>query len=342
MNEDEAGLINKLLTWIRNSNMQAAIAENPSVMTAAGWKINRDGSVTQERTKETDQLADNLTSIGETAVTAPTLTGDIGVVTNAIRHPIQTAKTIAKTARDAYWFLRNPKAVKVYHGTNQGAFDLRNARTSSPNNLGLHVTPNKKISEKFVRGNNGAMMEAYIPKYNMETIDIWANDYNLLTNNFILDARPGPYDFYVAGGDPELFMKLLEKYGANPTLENGRIYTTNRVSIPLQKETWPNMPESARKIADNIIKEGETMGFDLSGEQLKNKATRLNQQANNLFSDNGMKVIKYNNMNPHEGGGGISYMVTDPSVFYFPQSYNPIKIISGTKYPIIFGNEINK
>ena len=33
-------------------------------------------------------------------------------------------------------------------------------------------------------------------------------------------------------------------------------------------------------------------------------------------SDNGIKVIKYNNLSTFEGGGGASYMVTDPSVFH--------------------------
>jgi len=45
-------------------------------------------------------------------------------------------------------------------------------------------------------------MEAYIPRADMETIDIGANDYRLLSNDYIVDSRPFPWSYYDGSGNP--------------------------------------------------------------------------------------------------------------------------------------------
>ena len=90
-----------------NIMIGAAVADNPSVMTASGWNQNKNGKYTQKRTKESDQLASNLDAIGTAAITAPTLAQDITGIYNIVRHPIQTGKTIYTTGKDIYNYGRD-------------------------------------------------------------------------------------------------------------------------------------------------------------------------------------------------------------------------------------------
>lgn len=349
------GLVRKGWNWFKNASQVAAIAENPSVMTASGWTIDsKTGKAKQDsfNTSERNKLADNLAKIGEAGVTAPTMVGDINALATAIRHPVQTGKAVWKAGQDVLWFMKNPKAVKVYHGTPNKEFtNLRQSRTASENNIGVHVTPKKEIAESFVRfrGSDGAhILEGYIPKHNMETIDIGANDYRLFSNNFKRSAttgqKPVSEQFGIISYDthPEAVLEksLYKKYGGSPSVSDDgrRLYLDNDVTIPLQKETWPNMPTKARQQMDKIISEGESRTLK-DFETYRDRSIRLNQQAAKIASDNGKKVIKYVNTNPSEGGGGVSYMITDPKVFYNPQKYNWQQIMNRTKYPFIIGNE---
>ena len=174
-------LLKKGWNWLSNAAQIAAIAESPAVMAANGWTIDsRTGKAKQDsfNTPERNKLADNLATIGEAAATAPTLVGDVGALVTVVRHPVQTGKTVLKAGQDALWFLKNPRATKVYHVNRQGKyFPLQQARTGSPSNIGIHVTPKKEIAQSFNK--RAPVMEAYIPKHDMETIDIWGNDYNL-------------------------------------------------------------------------------------------------------------------------------------------------------------------
>lgn len=82
--------------WLQNAAQQAAIAESPSVMTAAGQKINRKGKVEYDHANDADvkQLRSNLAAIGEAATTAPGATEGIEFVYNAVKHPIRTARVL--------------------------------------------------------------------------------------------------------------------------------------------------------------------------------------------------------------------------------------------------------
>ncbi len=345
-------LLKKGWDWWKNSNQIAAIAESPAVMTAAGWRIDKNGQAKQDQqnNKDVKQLRSNLATIGEAGATAPTLVGDVGALVTAVRHPIQTGKTVWKTGQDALWFIKNPRAVKVYHGTPNKEFtSLNQAKTASENNIGVHVTPRKEIAESFVRfrgGDDAHILEGYIPRHNMETIDIGANDYRLFGNNFRRNAttgqKPASEQFGVISYDthPDAILErnLYKKYGGNPSVseDSRRLYLDNDVIIPLQKETWSNMSTKAKQQMDKIISEGESRTLK-NFETYRDRSIRLNREAAKVASDNGKKVIKYINTNPSEGGGGVSYIVTDPSVFYNPQKYSWTQIMNRTKYPIMYG-----
>lgn len=321
--------------WFTKATIGAAMIENPTVMTASGWKQDKSGNWIQKPTKETDQLADNLAKISEVTWTAPTLIGDVGILYNIVRHPIQSARTTYNIGKDLLWFARNPRSVKVYHGSNTD-FPLSQSRTASASNIGIHVSPKKEISESFSR--EGFIKEAYIPRHNAETIDIGYNNRNLLSNNYIFESRQFP-NSYDSSGNNQLMFNLLDKYGANP--EYGKsianspiIFTKNRVSVPLRSETF-KLSKEAQEKADQIVN---------AHSAIREEEVYLNQMASDLLSNNGYKVIKYNNVNPYEGGGGTSYIITDPKVFYIPKSTFNQKLtsINLTKYPIIYGVEENK
>lgn len=333
----------KFLSWLKNATLGAAIAESPAVATASGWHIDsKTGKVSQHAPTESErQLGDNLFAIGETAITAPTLVSDISAVVNAVRHPIRTARTVRNIAEDIRWFRQHPGHSKVYHVNKKGeTFNLQDARTASPSNIGIHVTPHEHISKTF--NQNAPVMEAYIPRADMETIDIGANDYRLLSNDYVVDARPlNSLSYHDGAGNPQLYINLLKKYGAKPTRVGNKIYTENRAVIPLRDETWPNMPQQAKQQIDQIIEEGKKIDFSLTPQQWDQKATQLNQRANDILSNNGKKVIKYTNVNPSEvrSGDGVSFVVTDPSIFYnakstVQQRYMPLNLI---KYPFTYG-----
>ncbi len=57
--------------WFTKATIGAAVAENPAVMTASGWKQDRSGNWIQKPTKETDQLADNLEVLSWSSPTHP-------------------------------------------------------------------------------------------------------------------------------------------------------------------------------------------------------------------------------------------------------------------------------
>lgn len=149
MNEDS--LIDKLLNWLRNSNLQAAVAENPSVMIAVGYRINKDGTVTQERTD--NRLANNLATIGEAAIAAPTLVSDLNVILNAVKHPIKNGKQIINNFRNIkeYSRINNSNNDLNYHleRLNNGGFDKIKDHIvkSSPENVKVFETSIDNFSE---------------------------------------------------------------------------------------------------------------------------------------------------------------------------------------------------
>lgn len=254
-----------------------------------------------------------------------------------VRNPLYYTKNFIYGIKDIPWNIQNPDAITVYHGTKK-PFVLKEAVPYSKDNVGLHVTPIKGIAESFKRKHNGTILEAKIPnRVDMETMDLGNNNYSLLDNNIIKGFR----DPEISVPEAAFTHNLLYKYGGNPTLyktANPRqinISLERPVKIPLQQESWPDMPIQVRQQADKIIKQSSP--FYNTGETPAVKATRLNQEATTLFSNNGKKIIKYINEMPSEGGGGLSYMITDPSELHIPvqiigEQITPLRI------PILMSN----
>ena len=317
------------LEYIKNLIISGAVAENPAVMTASGWKQDKDGNWIQQPNKESKELANNLTKLGEAAITAPTVTGDIQGLYQLFRHPVKTGKEIGQTVKDIAWFVRHPKAVKVYHANDEGEiFDLKDAFTASPENIGVHVTPDVEITKQF--GDNP--ISAWIPKSDTQTIDISFNNYQLLSDRFRYGG--GQEDLV---GNQDYLIKLLKTYKANPQIKDGLLESNIGTRIPLRRETFPKMNHRDQVRAERLFDQGEKYAAQEDWEGLE----RVNQEANDLLSRNNYKVIKYHNKSFEEvpmGHDGTCYIVTDPSVFFNPLStfQQRMNFVDEAKYPAMY------
>ena len=70
-NNNKNNNTNTIWDWLVNATIGAAMAENPAVMTASGWKQGENGTWEQKRTPGSDQLADNLAVISTFSPTNP-------------------------------------------------------------------------------------------------------------------------------------------------------------------------------------------------------------------------------------------------------------------------------
>lgn len=70
-NNNKNNNTNTIWDWLVNATIGAAMAENPAVMTASGWKQGKNGNWEQKRTPGSDQLADNLAVISTLSPTNP-------------------------------------------------------------------------------------------------------------------------------------------------------------------------------------------------------------------------------------------------------------------------------
>ena len=114
------GLFRKGWNWFKNASQVAAIAENPAVMTAAGWTIDsKTGKANQNsfNTSERNKLADNLAKIGEAGITAPTMVGDIEGLYNIVRHPKQTYNFVQKGLKSIPLFKQEAKIGDLLNNT---------------------------------------------------------------------------------------------------------------------------------------------------------------------------------------------------------------------------------
>lgn len=83
-----------------NSTITAAMAENPAVMTAAGWrKDEKTGKMSQKQTAATDKLAENLSVISMLADGDGLIKTGISLA-KAARHPVRTAKALVQLTKE--------------------------------------------------------------------------------------------------------------------------------------------------------------------------------------------------------------------------------------------------
>lgn len=219
--------------------------------------------------------------------------------------------------------LTHPTWQKIYHGSPFN-FTWKTARPYSRANVGLHVSTNKNIAQSF-SGNVNNIMEGYAPKPKVETIDIGFNNYNLLNTKYPIQARPlKGYDNYDIVLPDSKRLEMLKQAGAKPTVtlknksilgDQYKLNTENSVNLNLRKEL--KLSKSANQKADDIMERAKKV-FD-------DKDEILNKETTELLSNDGIKTIRYNNVNPMEGGGGESWILTDPYIVWNP-TWKPVHI----------------
>lgn len=267
------------------------------------WTRQQVEKANNTRTWRSD-VADALHSIGEGAMMAANFVPFEGELAQGANWLYNTAKS----------YIRHPFYKTVYHGSPY-PFDVNNAWTATYHDLGLHVGSKETATE--MAGKDGVIYKLRIPKENTETIDIGANGSKQLYNSYFMPARSRQYpnDFYDTTPGDDLRIKLLQDAGAEPYIDGNRLYTENAVMIPLRRTAYPDIPEKYMRDVHEITRQTLMNEAPLSRFRVHDPILqkKLNQQANDILSNSGYKVIKYHNANPYEGGG-TAYMITDPSV----------------------------
>ena len=267
------------------------------------WTRQQVEKANNTRTWRSD-AADIAHAVGEAALLAANFVPFEGEVAQGFNWAVNNAKS----------YITHPFYKTVYHGSDY-PFDIKNAWTATYHDLGLHVGP--KETAKEMAGRGGTIYRLRIPKENTETIDIGSNGSRQLYDNYFMPARSRqfPNDFYDTTPGDDLRISMLKEAGAEPYVEGNKLYTENTVMLPLRKTAYPNIPEKYMRNVHEICRQTLMNEDPLSIRKLHDSVLqkKLNQQANDILSNSGYKVIKYHNANPYEGGG-TAYMITDPSV----------------------------
>lgn len=301
-------------------SMEKMKTENPRKYNLMQQRIAARNSPHSEIIRYTDANGNVQTSTQVIGMSGTDPIGQMVVEGAVLGKPLQIVgkgiSYVTKRLPKIQKFITHPTYTKVYHGSNKN-FQLKDAVPYSATNVGIHVTPSKKMAQSFVKGDDASLKSAYIPKENATTIDIWENNWRWLDKNHRFQARPkGSGSSYATAGNDELKFNLLKQAGANPSYSKNysgqTILNTEDDAIINLRQQFKNIPD---KEADEIVKLGNT--FDMS-VNLKARALDLNRRTSELLSKNNYKVIKYNNSSAYEGGGGTAYAITDPSVFWTP------------------------
>lgn len=293
----------KFLKKLVTKEQEERMEQNRPVVKQDSYTRKRVSEESNKRTWRSD-AADIAHAVGEGALLAANFVPFEGEVAQGFNWAVNNAKS----------YITHPFYKTVYHGSDY-PFDIKNAWTATYHDLGLHVGP--KETAKEMAGRGGTIYKLRIPKENTETIDIGSNGSRQLYDNYFMPARSRqfPNSFYDTTPGDDLRIRMLKEAGAEPYIEGNKLYTENTVMLPLRKTAYPNIPEKYMRDLHEIRRQTLMNEDPLSIRKVHDSVLqkKLNQQANDILSNSGYKVIKYHNANPDEGGG-TAYMITDPSV----------------------------
>lgn len=231
----------KFWRWLQNAAQQAAIAEAPAVLTAAGQKINRNtGKVEYNHTndKGVKQLRSNLAAIGEAATTAPGAAEAIELGYNVVRHPKQAYRAVKRAASSI-------KRKRILPKDGHNDVSLENWQ-KSPSQLppekvidisDLYQPTPDELADQFVKNNPNVIFA-----------DAVANDMYGLTKSSLYPSYNKVADFNVARQEKEwskIFderikktLPLAKERGTLRTEQKPRVFTDK--DRPYMYSVWMN------------------------------------------------------------------------------------------------------
>lgn len=318
---------NKFSNWFTNATIGAAMADNPSIMTASGWKQNKDKRWEQKPTKESKQLSENLSIISGLSPTHPTTAvGD--AIISKVAYPIYQLIKNKQFIPYVKSYLKHPTWETYYHGS-PTSFDITQARMGTANDMGLHATKNRQVAKGFMEEDpTGQVYKFRAPRYKATTSDLWNNGVqNHLSTNYVIKKHAldgGSYDYFNML-DKKLLNDIIKskvpyKLTLNPNaaiigkynfaeLKNASDITINSRSrfleaIPKSKQAQFN------READNLIELGNKI--DGYSEAANVARSELNEAGAKLLDNYGITTVRYYNTNPREGIID-SYWINNPS-----------------------------
>lgn len=329
----------KIKNWFTNATIGAAMAEDPSVMTASGWKQNSNGDWAQSPDEGSKQLADDLAVISSFSPTNyATAVGD--ALISKVGYPLYQLVKNKQLLPYIKSYLTHPTWQTYYHGS-PISFNVNEAKMGTPADMGLHVTRNKDVTNNF----GGVSYKMRAPRPKVTTSDLWANGVEHLSKDRVFfKPSAGSYtDFNIA--DKQL-LDDLNKSGIEFKLENphysdspdyrrltgivGQEFRINPRSrfekaIPKSKRTQFN------EEADKLVNISNNRDLDSPAENLRKSA--INEASAKLLDKYGLTTVKYFNRNPYEGALP-AYWINNPNKIDVLYNYNTMNTIHGLSSPI--------
>lgn len=280
----------KFWRWLQNAAQQAAVAEAPAVMTAAGQKINRNTRKVEynhQNDKGVKQLRSNLADIGEAGATAPGAAKAIETGYNIVRHPKKTYQAAKELRNLVFGKMKSAKPVKVKSRNGQYT-ELSNTQSSIQeqfgNNKGTSRTSIYKLPyrREFDEGFNIVHVPADRPEQtgfmfagkNADTPMIrdingkWVNNSKVLQDGRFTDPIDG--DIVVGRRFVTEPQDVLYHYDTG----NYPVYFNEQGLPMLKRVPYNNMPEElgpiwwnqnsiwgGRALSPRIIKVPDYVGF---------------------------------------------------------------------------------
>lgn len=323
---------NKFINWFTNATIGAAMAENPAIMTASGWK-QKDGQWEQKPTKESKQLAENIATISTFSPTNPaTAIGDV-IINKLIPPTFQLAKS----------YLKHPTWQTYYHGS-PVPFNIKEAKMGTPYDMGLHFTKNKKVAKSFVDGSSsGVVYKFRAPRPKVTTSDLHDNGVQHLQQNYKLQSRRN-YDFNIQ--DKQLLQDLKNSgidykitkndgYGFIGSKNYYRLKLNQDININPRDRFLKVIPKNKQKLfnqkADEIINDFNKLKSK-SGNQ-EEALSELNTRSSKLLDNSGITTVRYYNTNPYEGTIE-SYWINNPNKIDPLFNFKKTNTVYGISSPI--------
>ena len=329
----------KIKNWFTNATIGAAMAENPSVMTASGWKQNSNGDWIQSPDEGSRQLADDLAVISSFSPTNySTAVGD--ALISKVGYPLYQLVKNKQLLPYIKSYLNHPTWQTYYHGS-PIPFNVNEAKMGTPADMGLHVTRNKDVTNNF----GGISYKMRAPRPKVTTSDLWANGVRHLDKDYVF-FKPYGYshtDFNIA--DKQL-LDDLNKSGIKFKLENPRysdapdyrrlagtagqefrINPRSRLEKAIPKSKRAQFNEEADKLIDM------SNNIDLNSPAASLLESDINAASAKLLDKYGLTTVKYFNRNPYEGALP-AYWINNPNKIDVLYNYNTMNTIHGLSSPI--------